>query len=236
MLLDAYQAVYERLPLFAGIPQDRLVSLISDLGAVLRRYDKGRTILGEGGPAHDIGVILSGSVQVEQHDYYGNRSIVGTFTAGSIFAEAFACAGVEILPVSVVSLTESDILLMDCRRILAGSGPDELLLQRNLLAIVARKNLLLNRKLHTLSSRTTRDKLLSYLSDQAKAQHSSSFTIPYDRQELADYLCVERSAMSAELGKLVREGILTTHRSRFTLLTDIASSAADLPSSGPEPE
>ena len=118
-------------------------------------------------------------------------------------------------------MTDSDILLLDCHHLLtscSNSCDFHNTLIRNLLHEIARKNLALNQKIRYMSEKTTRDKLMAYLSDQAKQNHSDTFTIPFNRQALADYLGVERSAMSAEISKLKKDGIIDTQKSTFRLL------------------
>ena len=168
-----------------------------------------------------MGVVLSGAVQIVRDDYYGNRSVLTVVTPGGLFAEAFVCAGVEALPVSGFAQQTSTVLLLDCRRILSGDAHPcafHRRLEINLLRGMAQKNLMLTRKIRCMSQKTTREKLMAFLLEQAKEQGTGEFTIPYDRQALADYLGVERSAMSAELGKLKKAGIIETSGSRFRIL------------------
>ena len=173
-----------------------------------------------GDPADFIGIVLSGEIYICQTDFYGNRSIVASFTAGNLFAEAFACAGIAQLPADILAAADCRILFLSSRTLFqscdrCSSFHHQLI--ANLLGIVSRKNLYLNQKLSYISRGTTKEKLLAYLSDQAKQNHSNEFTIPFNRQELADFLGVERSAMSAELGKLSKLGVLETQRRYFRL-------------------
>ncbi|MDY3692631.1 MAG: Crp/Fnr family transcriptional regulator [Dysosmobacter sp.] len=208
-------------PLFAGIGGEDLKSLLKCLGARTAAYPKKTVILSEGGPMREVGIVLSGTVQIVRGDYSGNRSIVAAVGPGELFGEAFACAGVKELPVDVVAREDAQVLLLDCQRLLRpccnACGFHRQLIF-NLVQVLARKNLALHQKLEILSRRSTREKLLTYLHQQAKHVHSRSFTIPYDRQELADYLEVERSGLSAEISRLRREGILESERSWFRLL------------------
>ena len=139
---------------------------------------------------------------------------------GEMFAEAFSCAGLEKLPVSAIALKDSEVLLLDCRHVMTSCNKAchfHSVLIKNLLQDMAQKNLVLARKIRYMSEKTTREKLMSYLMDQAKQQKRAEFTIPYDRQSLADYLGVERSAMSAEISKLKKEGVIDTRGSWFVL-------------------
>lgn len=215
------QIVLEKLPLFEGINPQEINAILSCMGAQTAKYAKEEYIRMEGDPANFIGLVLEGTVQIQQHDYDGNRSITASFSAGQMFGEAFACAEVPALPVDILAATPVTVMFLNQQKILdpcqRGCSFHSQIIQ-NLLKIIARKNILLTRKLGYISHKTTGEKLMAYLNDQARQNHSLSFTIPYNRQDLADYLGVERSAMSAELSKLQRKGILETNRSYFRLL------------------
>lgn len=208
-------------PLFDGISSGDLSAILGCLGARVMPIRKGQPTFREGDTAVFIGIVLAGSVQLVREDYYGNRSLLAVVQPGELFAEAFACAGIEAVPVSVIAAEESEIMLVECRRVLTLCGNAcgfHSSLVANLLQVVAYKNLVLNRKIEFMSRKTTREKLMAYLLWQAKEKNSDEFVIPYDRQQLADYLGVERSAMSAELSKLRREGVLESHKNEFRLL------------------
>ncbi|MFB0920413.1 MAG: Crp/Fnr family transcriptional regulator [Oscillospiraceae bacterium] len=213
--------ILKTCPLFTGIDERDLLSLLSCLAAKTVQFEKNRTVFRCGDTISSFGIVLSGQVQIYQDDYFGNRSILGNAGQGALFGESFAFAEIKELPVSVVTVTESEIMFIDCGRlsspcINACSFHSRLI--RNLMNIIARKNVALTQKIEFTSKRTTRDKLLSYLSSEAQKAKSSSFRIPYSRQELADYLSVDRSAMSAELGRLRDDLVLSFHKDQFELL------------------
>lgn len=218
--MEEYFSVLSLSPLFSGIGREEAETMLSCLGGKFMDVSRGEPIFLEGESARQVGLVLSGAVQVVQDDYYGHRSVLSVLGPGESFGEVFSCAGLESLPVSVLSLKDSRVLLMDCRRVLnmcsSSCGFHSLLIQ-NLLRGLALKNLDFTRKIRYMSRKTTREKLLAYLADQAKLKGSSEFVIPCGRQTLADYLGVERSAMSAEIGKLKREGRLDTKGSWFRL-------------------
>ena len=166
-------------------------------------------------------MVLSGSVQVIQVDYYGNRSILSVMGEGEVFAEAFACAELREIPVSVIADEPSEIMFIDSSHILHtchnNCGFHQQLIF-NLMKDLAVKTIMFHQRIEITSKRTTREKLLAYLAMQAKRAGSDSFDIDFDRQELADYLEVERSGLSAEISKLRREGILENHKNHFELL------------------
>lgn len=218
--MEKYYGILSHCPLFQGISHEELSSLLNCLGAIVKEVLKGDPVFLEGDPADLVGVILSGQVQVVQDDYYGNRAVLGLLNEGDTFGEAFSCAGLKQMPVSVLADRDSQVLLLDCRKVLtlcSQSCHYHNLLIRNLLQGLALKNLAFTRKVRYMSQKTTREKLMTYLQDQAKQQHSQEFVIPCDRQTLADYLGVERSAMSAEISKLKKSGVLDTKGSWFRL-------------------
>ncbi len=219
--MKKYLPILQRCSLFRGIEEDNLLTMLGCLGAKVTPFDKKYTVLAEGGPARHIGVVLSGSVQVVRVDLNGNRSILSEMREGECFGEAFACAGVENLPIAVVANEACEIMLLDCHHILhtcANHCGFHQQLIFNLTQELAAKVMAFHQKIEVVSRRTTRDKLMTYLLIQAKKNRSNRFTIPFDRQELADYLEVERSGLSAEISKLRAEGVLDSHRNEFVLL------------------
>jgi len=219
--MNEYFPVLSKCSLFDGIDSKDLSAVLACLGAKISDYHKNQIIFQEGDPAKYVGIVLSGAAQIIQEDYYGNRSILTRVEPSELFGESFACAGISALPVSVTASESCQVMLIDCRRITvscssACSFHNKMIF--NLLRVVATKNLLFHQKLQITSHRTTREKLMAYLLAQAKQADSRSFTIPYDRQALADYLGVDRSAMAAEISKLRRDGVISCEKSRFELL------------------
>lgn len=219
--MKKYENVLKSCPLFAEIQEEELLRMLTCLEAQVVTYDKKSVILAEGSPAQSIGILLVGSVQLIQLDYDGNRSILGEVRVGEVFADAFACAETEALPLSVVACEESTVLLISCRHILHTCQNNCAFHQRliyNLMKNLAVQTVSFFQRIEITAKRTTRQKLLAYLTLQAAKAGSRDFTIPFDRQELADYLEVDRSGLSAEIGKLQKEGQLKSRRNHFTLL------------------
>ena len=219
--MEEYFDVLSQCPLFAGISRQEMEWMLNCLGGKNSVIAKGDPVFLEGEPANYVGVVLSGKVQIVRDDYYGNRSVLTVISPGGLFAEAFACADVETLPVSVIALQNSTVLLLDGKRGLTGCSnacPFHSRLVRNLLRGIAQKNLTLTQKIRCMSQKTTQEKLMEFLLEQAKQQGNAEFVIPYDRQALADYLGVERSAMSAEISKLKKAGRIDCSGSRFRVL------------------
>lgn len=207
-------------PLFDTLSRTELERALDCLDARTASFPKGSLIFLAGNPAERVGILLEGSAQVIREDLLGNREILGNLGPGDLFGEVFACAGVDTLPVSVAAVEPCTALLIDYRRIISlcpASCSFHSRMVENMLRILARKNLMLNRKMEALSARSTRDKLMTYLTACARDAGSLRFEIPFRRQELADYLSVDRSAMSAELGRMQRDGLLTFTRNRFQL-------------------
>lgn len=219
--MEKYLDPLKNCPLFAEINGSELQTLLGCLSAVKKHYKKNEFIFMANDAATAVGIVLSGSVRILQEDFWGNRTILSHIESGGLFGEAFSCAQADRIPVSVLAAEKSDILLIDYRRIITtctSSCAFHTALIQNMLRILAEKNIMLTQKIEILTRHTTREKLLAYLSSQAIKAGSDSFQIPFNRQELADYLSVDRSAMSNELGKMRDDGIIKFDRSRFELL------------------
>jgi CRP-like cAMP-binding protein len=221
--------------LFAGIDADELDAMFVCLSPRKKSFAKGEYVYVENDDAAAVGVVVSGNVDIIREDYWGNRSIITRAGSGELFAEAFSCAArpcnaeSRTLPVSVVANEECEILLLDYRRILltcsSACGFHTRLIE-NMLRVIAGKNISLISKLQHLTQRNTREKLLSYLSEQAVRSGANKFDIPFNRQELADFLSVERSAMSAELSRLKAEGLLYYRKNHFELYCETSTRKA----------
>ena len=197
MDLDAANLI--QCPLFRGLDLDELPGLLRRLHARTRRADRGEVVLRAGEVPGELGVVLSGTLHVVRDDLWGDRAILSQLRAGDLFAEVYALLG-EPLQVTVEARESSQVLFFSVRRM----REDVPQLGERLELVLARKNLALNRK-------------LGYLSDESRRQGSGTFSIPFDRQELADYLSVDRSALSAVLGALRREGLISFQKNQFTL-------------------
>lgn len=211
----------KKCPLFKGIESEQLASLFSCLAAKKAAYKKDEFIFRADEPAVSVGVVISGGANVIQEDFWGNRVILTHVAPGELFGEAFSCVETESLPISVVATESSEILLIDYKKIVmtcSSACTFHSLLISNMMRILANKNIMLTRKIAYVSKRTTREKLLAFLSAQAMQEKNKEITIPFNRQELADYLCVERSALSRVLMEMKAEGLIDYEKNRFTLL------------------
>lgn len=207
--------------LFQGIKGEEIEAMLKCLNAKVKVYKKDDFIYHEGQKIQNIGVILSGSVQIIKEDFYGNRNILSRLVQSEAFGESFACADIAALPVNVIAAEDCSVLFLNCRKITdtcTSTCSFHKQIIYNLLCDIATKNIAFQQKIEITSKRTTREKLMTYLTVQARLHQSNSFTIPYNRQELADYLEVDRSAMSAEISRLKKEGLIDCRRSEFTIL------------------
>ena len=194
--------------LFAGIRPDELEPMLHCLQAVQRSYRRGEYILHTGEDVRSVALLLRGMAHIQKEDFWGNRSLLSSLTAGDIFAEAYAMPDSGLMRNDVVAVENCVVLLMDVERVLTrctNSCIFHARLAENLFMLLAEKN------------RALAQKLLAYLSEQARLAGSADFTIPFNRQQLADFLAVERSAMSAELSRMQAEGLIETARSHFIL-------------------
>jgi CRP/FNR family cyclic AMP-dependent transcriptional regulator len=218
--LKDFTPVIKKAPIFSGIGEDELSSMLACLDAKTSEYGRGEYILRAGDRAEAVGLLLSGSALVLQEDFWGNRNIISRVAPGQTFAEAFACSPGAALSVSVAADEACAVMWLNVARILSTcptACAHHSRMIRNLLSDLAGKNLRFSEKLTHMGQRTTREKLMSYLSAEAQRAGSPEFDIPFSRQQLADYLSVERSAMSAELGRLRGDGVLKFDKNHFAL-------------------
>ncbi len=208
--------------LFRGLGEMEIISLLDCLKATERRFQKGEVILSEGSITENIGIVLSGMAVISCNDIWGNTSILGNVAPGSVFAEVYACIPGQPTLVTVSAVEDTSVLFMNVSRVLAtctNACPFHTRLVRNLLTVCAHKSLQLSQRIQHTSSKSIRGRLMSFFSECAKRAGSNSFLIPYNRQQLADYLNVDRSTMCKELSKMQKDGILAYERNRILLKT-----------------
>lgn len=207
--------------LFRGIKENEIAELFHCLVPRERKFQKGEIIFRAGSPVSEIGLVESGSVNIVVNFYWGNSNIFGHVAKGEVFAENYAAIPGEELICDVVACEETEVLFLNMQKLLTTcqqACPFHTRLIMNMLRISAQKNLNLTARMMHTSSNSLRERLLSYLSEQALENGSSHFIIPFNRQQLADYLAVNRSAMSNELSKMQKDGLITYRRNEFTLL------------------
>ena len=219
--MKKYVSVLKRTQLFSGVGDAEIVSMLSCLGAKLFTYKKGEYVLRQGEHLNDITVLVEGNLHIQKDDYWGNRSILGQIAVGEMFGEAYVAPESGALLNDVVAVEDSAVMFFDVKKIITTCSSAcrfHATVVQNLFFAISEKNRKLVQKLGHMSKRSTREKLISYLSEEAKRQNCSYVTIPYNRQQLADFLSVDRSAMSNELCKMRDEGLLEFNKNSFRLL------------------
>lgn len=221
--MKEYYGILRASPLFEAIPTEEYESLLQSMHAYVQAFVAGELIYRAGDEVVTAGIVLKGKVHIIREEISGSKTIMSEFTESELFAESFSVSNIKRLPVSAEAATACKIMFINYRQLLHSCPRSCTIHARiieNMMMILADKNYLLSRKLIHLSKRTTRDKLLSYLLEQAQRSGGRSFVIPYTRQQLADFLCVDRSAMSNELSKMQSEGLLAFSKNHFSLAPD----------------
>ncbi|MDR3259297.1 MAG: Crp/Fnr family transcriptional regulator [Fusobacteriaceae bacterium] len=206
--------------LFSGIPYESLDAVLSAVKFQIKNYSKNTDIFSVNDRIHHIGLILSGKIQIYRDDFMGNRSILAEFGETDIFAEAFVCSRTKNISVNIVAKENTKILFFDYNNLIISDIDRSIIIRiiENMTYILAKKNVFLNEKNLFLTKRTTREKILAFLSSEALKNKKNSFFIPFNRQEMADYLSVERSALSYQLGKLKKEKIIDFNKNYFSII------------------
>ncbi|MFA5571381.1 MAG: Crp/Fnr family transcriptional regulator [Sphaerochaetaceae bacterium] len=220
-LLDTqYHELILRSPLFAELSESELPHMLNCLNARQKEIESGVFIIRERERVEDVGVVLKGKIMVITEDIFGNRSINAKLGPGDLFGQVAASREGSTSPVSVITDTDCTImwlsfstLVRPCEKACAFHSR----VIENMMGVLSQRNLLMSRKLAILSQRTTRDKLLAFLSWQSQDQGSNDVVIPYTREELADFLCVNRSALSREISLMVEDGLIQTKRNHFII-------------------
>ena len=219
--MERYIHILKHTQLFAGIGETEISAMLNCLQANLRTYQKGDYIFREGERLDKITVLVEGKLLIQKDDFWGNRSIVNVIRIGEMFGEAYIAPESGSILNDVIAEENSAVIFFDIHRILAtcpSACRFHSMIIENLFFAISEKNRKLVQKIGNISKRTTRAKLLSYLSEESKHHNSNHFTIPFNRQQLADFLSVDRSAMSNELSKMRDEGLILFDKNEFTLL------------------
>lgn len=213
-------SILKQTQLFTGINEDEIAAMLECLQARIRTYEKGEYVFRQGEYLTDIAVLAEGRLYIQREDFWGNHSIVQNIEAGEIFGEAYIAPGSGAVLNDVAAIEKSTVIFCDVSKILtvcSSACRFHVAVVQNLFYSISEKNRKLVQKLGHMSKRTTREKLMSYLSDEAKRQGSHRITIPFNRQQLADFLSVDRSAMSKELCKMRDDGLIVFEKNRFIL-------------------
>jgi len=210
---------FQFLPVFQGLTEQELHDL-EEIGAIRRQnFHKHVTVFHVGGIVHEIGIVLEGSVLIENNDLWGNKSILSRVEKGQVFAESYAFHDVPLM-VDAIADEDSLILFLDVQRLMEEQNAQATWyckMLKNLLLISTKKNRNLSNRIFCTTAKTVRGRLAAFFSEQAAKAGSNTFDIPFNRQQMADYLNLDRSALSKELGKMREEGLLTFHKNHFSI-------------------
>ncbi len=215
--------ILKKTRMFSGITEEEIEGMLSCLDARTVFFKKGEYVLRSGDAVKDIHMLVKGKAHIVRDDYWGNRSILGQVLEGEMFAEAYVSPRSGNLRYDVEAIEDCTVMLFDVKCVLSpccNACSFHGRVTQNLFFAVSEKNTLLVQKLSHMSKRTTREKLISYLSEQSDKNNSAYFEIPFNRQQLADFLSVDRSAMSNELCKMRDEGMLEFEKNRFKLIVN----------------
>lgn len=210
---------FQFLPVFQGLTEQELQQL-EQIGAIRRQnFHKHETVFHEGDLVHEIGIVLEGSVLIENNDLWGNKSILSRVEKGQVFAESYAFHEVPLM-VDAIADEDSLILFLDVQRLMEEQNAQATWyckMLKNLLLISTKKNRNLSNRIFCTTAKTVRGRLAAFFSEQAAKAGNNTFDIPFNRQQMADYLNLDRSALSKELGKMREEGLLTFRKNHFSI-------------------
>lgn len=217
--MEKYIETLKNCALFYGLTEEQISSVLKDLNIIVRDYKKNEYVYHQGQVIENIGIILSGNAQIISTDYFGNDSIYSVISNGDMFGEALFAIQNRKMPFSIVATRESRILFIKKSQLFADhiKTEENNIIIKNLIYILAEKTLKFRQTIEHVTRRTTRQKVLSYLSHMANTTNSETFSIPFNRQQLADYLAVERSALSAELSRMKQDGLIEYKKNIFTI-------------------
>ena len=207
-------------PLFENIQESDLSAMLNCLGAAVREYKKSEFVFLEGAELKQIGVVIEGSVYMVKEDVWGEKTILAVMTPGEIFGESFVCGDYDSSTVSFQASADCKILCLSFHRavcVCSEACAYHNRLVENMVTLIARKNVKLMEKMAVLSKKSIRDRILTWLSQQVQLHGSETFRSPLGRLDLADYLCVDRSALTRELSRMKSEGLLDYDKNTFVL-------------------
>jgi len=217
--MNRYFDIFETIPLFEGIAACELEQMLECVDAEIKKFPKGSILLLAGDKPRHVGIVIDGEIHITREDRDGNRSLLAAATSGQIFAEALCCAGVSESPVTVTADSASTVMMLSFARLLR-TCPNSCVfhsrLIQNMLGLLANKNLFLQDRMEITSLKSVRAKVMRYLETFVQKQ-GSEITVPFNREQLSAYLCVERSALSHELARMKKDGLIDYKKNKFVL-------------------
>ena len=216
--MENHLPLLQSTSLFAGLEAEALRVLLGEVGAVLRTYNRGETLVLAGQPNRRVGVVLSGAIEAYHSAASGVRLPISQMGPGGVFGDVLGGSSLSS-PVTVVASAPCEVLLVPYEKLLLpGADPARQRVLQNLVRTISDKYFLLSRRVDLLLLKSLRAKVCAYLLSEAEVHHSLTFTIPYSRIQLADYLNCDRSALSRELGRMQKEGILAFQGQQVRIL------------------
>ena len=220
--MEKYFNQIKNSPLFFGMNEEELKGILECFNARIKSYESGEMIIRQSDVITNLYLVLEGKVNIEKDTYWGRRIIISKLGVNDNIAMSFvACKAVEST-IDAVAAEDTKLLMLNyekCTSMCQNACTRHKVLISNMFEILAKENLELLQKIENVSQKSIRDKLLTYLSNEARKCKNNSFEIPFNRQDLADYLNVDRSAMSFELSKLQKEGLIEYNKNHFVLLS-----------------
>lgn len=219
--MKKYMQVLKKSKLFSGISEEDISAMLHCLDARILRYNKDEYVFRQGNLITDISILVDGTLHIQGYDYWGNCNIINAINSGELFGESYALSTDAAILNDVIAIEDSTIILLDARKIISVCSSNckfHSLVVQNLFHAISEKNIHLVQKLKHIQKRSTREKLISYLSAESVKQNSPVIYIPFNRQQLADFLSVDRSAMSNELCKMRDDGLIKFKKNKFELI------------------
>jgi len=219
--LHEYDKLLENVELFKGIKSRELHAMLTCVGASMKKFPHDAVVLNAGDEASHIGIVLSGEIHILKDDAFGHRNIIGGLMPGDIFGEAFVCAGIKESPVSITAVTEAEVLFLDYERAFttcSNTCSFHVMLIQNMMKLLAQKNLFLNQKIDYLSIKNLRARIAAYLLSESERQKSDMVSIPFNRNDMADFLGANRSALSRELSRMRDDGLIEYWKNSFKII------------------
>lgn len=219
--MKEYLSIIQRCPLFRDVSQQEMGEMLHCLNGAVRLYQKDEIIWMAGESIDRMGIVVEGTVRVIRDDVFGNRHILTDIAPGQLFGEAFVCAGVKTAPVTVIAREQSKVLFVEFHKLMTtcrNSCAYHNQLIFNMLSIIAQKNILLNKKMSYVTAKSTRNKIAMYLADIMEEPEQKSVRIPFNRNDLAEFLDVNRSVLSRQLSQMKSEGIIDMRKNVFYIL------------------
>ena len=217
--MDKYYNQIKNSALFYGISDSELKGILECFMARVRTYDAGDVIIRQGERVLNLYMVLEGGVNIEKDSFWGRRIIVSRVNQNENIALAFVAAK-NVSNVDVVAVKKTKLLVLNyekCTSMCQNACTRHRVLINNMFEILSKENIELIQKIENVSQKSIRDKLLTYLSNEAQKCKSNSFEIGFNRQDLADYLNIDRSAMCFEMSKLQKEGLISYEKNKFIL-------------------